>query len=210
MFDAQTLMLFYVGALVVNLAPGPDMLFVVARSVAQGTSAGAIAVLGIFLGCTVHILAAALGLSALFKTVPLAYDIVRIAGAAYLIYIGLRGLFTRDAAEDRRDAIAISYWVSFRQAFYTNILNPKVALFFLAFLPQFADPAHGSLALQVLILGLIFDINGCLILLVVAMASGRAGLWLKRKGLRAALNRVAGGVFVALGLKLAFDSQKRG
>jgi threonine/homoserine/homoserine lactone efflux protein len=210
LFDAQTLMIFYVGALVVNLAPGPDMLFVVARSASQGATAGVIAVLGIFLGCMVHILAAALGLSALFKTVPLAYDIVRLAGAAYLIYIGLRRLLSRDAAEDRRDAIAIPNWVSFRQAFYTNLLNPKVALFFLAFLPQFADPAHGSLVLQVLSLGLIFDINGCLILLLVAIASGRAGLWLKRKGLRAALNRVAGGVFVALGLKLAFDSQKRG
>jgi threonine/homoserine/homoserine lactone efflux protein len=210
MFDTRTLMIFYVGALLVNLAPGPDMLFVVARSVAHGATAGAVAVLGIFLGCMVHIAAAALGLSALFKTVPLAYDMVRLSGAAYLICIGLRGLLSRDAVRDRADAIAIPPWVSFRQAFYTNLLNPKVALFFLAFLPQFADPAHGSLALQVLILGLIFDINGCLILLVVAGASGRAGRWLERKGLRAALNRVAGGVFVALGLKLAFDSQQRG
>jgi threonine/homoserine/homoserine lactone efflux protein len=210
MFDAQTLMLFYLGALIVNLAPGPDMLFVMARSVTQGVTAGTVAVLGIFLGCLVHILAAALGLSTLFKTVPLAYDIVRLAGALYLVYIGVRALLARESAAGAREALVISYGRSFRQAFVTNLLNPKVALFFLAFLPQFANPAHGSLALQVVILGLIFDLNGCLILLVVAFASGRAGGWLQRKGLQIWLNRFAGGVFVALGLKLALDSQRRG
>lgn len=127
-------------ALALNLTPGPDMLYVIARSTAERRRAGVISALGIGVGTLVHITALTLGLSALLAAVPVAYDVVRYAGAAYLIYLGVRAIVRPPALGGDVAIERASLWAVFRQGVITNVLNPKVALFFLAFLPQFVDP----------------------------------------------------------------------
>jgi len=151
--------LFVAASLVLLLTPGPAVLYIVARSVQQGRTAGLASVIGIHLGTTVHITAAAVGLSALLVSSALAFAVVRYAGAAYLILLGIRALLDRGGTDPAGAAAArppARAGRTFRQAFGVGIANPKVALFFLAFLPQFVSPAAGSATLQVLVLGLVF------------------------------------------------------
>ncbi|MBV9879656.1 MAG: LysE family translocator [Gemmatirosa sp.] len=204
MFELRTLLLFLAAGLALNVTPGPDMLYVAARSTGEGRRAGIVSALGIGAGTLVHIAALALGLSALLRTVPAAYDAVRYAGAAYLVWLGLRALLRRGA---RRDAAAVppaSLGRIFRQGVVTNVLNPKVALFFLAFLPQFVDPSRGSAVAQTVALGLLFDTTGTIVNVLVALAASRAAAFLKRGRAGDVLERVTGGVFVLLGMRLAF------
>jgi len=208
-FELHSLLLFIAAGLVLNFTPGPDVLYITARSLSQGWRAGAASALGISAGCLVHTAAAAFGISVLLRTAPVAYDVIRMAGAAYLVYLGIRGLRTR-AATAATAAIAplapTPMHTVFWQGFVTNVLNPKVALFFLAFLPQFADPARGSFALQIAALGLIFIFNGLWVCLFYAWAAAAAAHWLKERGSSVTwLQRFSGGVLVALGLHLALN-----
>jgi len=206
--DRDALLLFLATGLALNLTPGPDMLYVAARSASEGRAAGVASALGIAAGTLVHIALVACGLAALLAAVPVAYTIVRLAGAAYLVYLGVRALWRPSAMTERVLAPA-SRWAVFRQGVVTNVLNPKVALFFLAFLPQFVDPARGSPALQVLALGLLFDTSGTIVNLAVALgASGAAGRL--RRSARAAqlLERATGALFVALGVRLALAGRR--
>ena len=154
-------MLLFVGAgLLLNITPGPDVLYIVGRSLGQGRLAGVVSSLGIATGCLVHVAAAALGLSAVMLAVPLAFDIVRYAGAAYLAWLGFRALARRSSPLDVRALAPVPLGRIYTQGIVTNVLNPKVALFFLAFLPQFTDASRGPLPLQFLLLGLVFIVNG--------------------------------------------------
>ncbi len=203
--DVHALGLFIVAGLLLNLTPGPDVLYIVGRSLSQGRAAGLVSALGIGTGCLFHVAAAAGGLSALMLALPAAYDVIRYAGAAYLVWLGVRALFSRSAALEIRNLAPTPLGVIFRQGMVTNILNPKVALFFLAFLPQFANPARGPLPPQILSLGLIFDVNGTLVCLGYALLASRLGDWLKsRYAVSSWLNRLTGGLFIALGARLAF------
>lgn len=204
MLDLHSLWIFILAGLLLNITPGPDVLYIVGRSLSQGRAAGVASVLGITAGCLVHTTAAACGLSALLMALPLAYDIVRYIGAAYLVWLGVRALFGKTGTLEVRQLAPQSLRRVFLQGMVTNVLNPKVALFFLAFLPQFADPARGSLTIQLLLLGLIFNVNGLLVDLAYALAASRLGDWLKsRYDISAWLNRATGGLFVALGVRLA-------
>jgi threonine/homoserine/homoserine lactone efflux protein len=185
--------------LLVNVAPGPDMLYVIARSAGQGRKAGIVSALGIGAGCFFHIFAVALGLAEVLRAVPVAYEVLRYAGAAYLVWIGMRMLLSRPNAEGPTVLAAASLRRIFIQGAVNNILNPKVALFFLAFLPQFIDP-HGSAFRQTLALGMLFDASGTAVNLIVAVAAGAAGSLIP-----AQFRYVTGGVFVALGLRLGFQ-----
>lgn len=194
--------------LALNLTPGPDMLYVAARAAAEGRAAGVASTLGIATGTLVHIALVAFGLTALLAAVPVAYTAVRLAGAAYLVYLGVRTLL-RPGALTERALTPASRWTVFRQGVVTNVLNPKVALFFLAFLPQFVDPARGSAGLQVLGLGLLFDASGTLVLLAVALGASRAAGRLRRSaGAARWLERATGLLFVGLGLRLAVASRR--
>lgn len=207
--DSNSLLLFIGAGLLLNVTPGPDVLYIVGRSVGQGRVAGVVSALGISAGCLFHIAAAALGLSALMLALPLAFDVVRYVGAAYLIWLGLRALRTRSATLDVRPLERVPLGRIFRQGMVTNMLNPKVALFFLAFLPQFTDATGGPLPLQFTLLGLIFVANGLLVCLAYAVAASWLGDWLRtRYGVSTWLNRGMGGVFIALGLRLAFGSRR--
>jgi len=207
--DRDSLLLFVGAGLLLNITPGPDVLYIVGRSLGQGRLAGIVSSLGIATGCLVHVAAAALGLSAVMLAVRLAFDIVRYAGAAYLAWLGFRALTRRSNPLDVRALAPVPLSRIYTQGIVTNVLNPKVALFFLAFLPQFTDASRGSLPLQFLLLGLVFIVNGTVVCLGYALAASWLGDWLQgRYGVATWLNRVMGGVFIALGLRLAFDSRR--
>jgi threonine/homoserine/homoserine lactone efflux protein len=179
--DTPLLIAFAVASLAVILSPGPDTIYVLTRSVGEGRLSGIVASLGISAGLCVHISAAALGLSKLFEHAPLAYDVLRYAGVLYLLYLAWRSFASGDAplsvpagAAHKRLARA------FGEAALTNILNPKIIVFFIAFLPQFADPARGGVALQIIALGLMFIVAGFAWLAVLALTFGYFGDWLKR------------------------------
>jgi threonine/homoserine/homoserine lactone efflux protein len=218
MFGIHDLTLFMISGLLLNLMPGPDSLLIMSRSATQGWRAGSAAALGIGAGTMVHIFAAALGLSALLATSATAFTVVKWVGAAYIVYGGIGMLRSRlktpadaDAAQARARAATaqpLPYRRIFFQGFLTNVLNPKVALFFLAFVPQFISADAASKPLAFLILGSIFNFNGMLychgLALFTAFASARlnitpmAALW---------MNRTMGGLFLALGARLALSEQ---
>jgi threonine/homoserine/homoserine lactone efflux protein len=200
----QTLALFMLAALALNLTPGPDMLYVTARSVGDGRRAGMVAALGIGAGTLVHITALALGLAALLAAVPLAYDVLRIAGAVYLLVIGVQLLWRPRRAGGTTVVAPASLNTVFAQAVVTNVLNPKVALFFLAFLPQFVDPAAGPALAQIVLLGLLFDVQGTVVNIAVALlASGTTRRLRANARVATLLQRLTGAIFVTLGVKLA-------
>lgn len=198
-------MLFLVAGLALNITPGPDMLYVAARGAGEGRSAGIVSALGIGAGALVHIALVAAGLAAVLAAVPVAYLALRLGGAAYLIYLGALALRSR-YSPTTASLTPAPLGAIFRQGVITNLLNPKVALFFLAFLPQFVDPSRGSALLQVVALGLLFNTTGTIVNLIVAVVSSRAAERLRGPSLM--LRRMTGGVLVALGLKLAFDARR--
>jgi threonine/homoserine/homoserine lactone efflux protein len=207
MLGTHDLLLFIGSGLLLNVTPGPDTLYIVGRSTAQGLRAGIVAALGIGAGIFVHITAAALGLSAILAASAGAFTLIKLLGAAYLVYVGLSLLFSSGTILDERGAPGLapaSLRSVFVQGFLTNALNPKVALFFLAFLPQFVESDAASQPLAFLFLGLVFDANGTLWNLVVAWSAARMTRGLRQRV--AALkwfNRCVGGIFVALGIRLA-------
>jgi threonine/homoserine/homoserine lactone efflux protein len=206
--DLHSLALFLAAGVALNLTPGPDMLYVAARGASEGRSAGIVSALGIGAGTLVHIALVAFGLAAVLSTVPLAYAAIRMAGATYLVYLGVRALLgTRTITTTALEPASLS--AIFRQGVITNVLNPKVALFFLAFLPQFVDPARGNPALQVVLLGLLFDTTGTIVNLLVALFSSGAARRLRKPGRASAvMQRLTGGIFVALGLRLAWSVRR--
>ena len=205
--------LFLASALLVNLTPGPDMLFVAGSSAAQGRRAGVMAALGVGAGCLVHVALAALGLSALLAASATAFAVVKWVGAAYLVWVGISMLRARAAGPGEQSDSTRPQCASrvFWQGAWTNALNPKVAMFFLAFLPQFIAPGAANQAISFVVLGLLFNIGGTVVNLAVALlASGlRDGLAGGRGGAKLGtwLQRAAGAVFVGLGLKLAFSAR---
>jgi threonine/homoserine/homoserine lactone efflux protein len=193
------LLLFVLSALLLNITPGPDTLYIVGRSSTQGFEAGAVAALGIGAGIMVHVSAAALGLSAILAASAEAFAVVKLVGAAYLVYVGVSLLRFRAATADNPQRAALR--TVFVQGFWTNVLNPKVALFFLAFLPQFVDADAPSKAAAFLFLGCLFNFNGTLWNLFVAWSAARVG---RSLGNSIWFNRTVGALFVYLGARLAF------
>jgi threonine/homoserine/homoserine lactone efflux protein len=205
MFGTQHLALFIVSGILLNLTPGQDTLYILGRSASQGRRVGLLSVAGIVSGCVIHTFAAAFGLSALLATSSRAFLVVKIAGALYLGYLGVRMLFERaelsGATAQFGDEPA---WAVFRAGLLTNVLNPKVALFFMAFLPQFVAPDAESRMAAFIFLGAVFIFNGtvwCLILVWCASAMSRR--LRQRQSAGVILKRAAGAMFVGLGVKLA-------
>jgi threonine/homoserine/homoserine lactone efflux protein len=210
------LLLFIAAGLLLNLTPGPDVLYVVSHALRSGARAGMVAALGITAGCFVHIFAAAVGVSALMAASATAFALLKWAGAAYLVYVGLRLLRPGPAALVNLDATpddaaqpqdASAYRAIFLRGFWTNALNPKVALFFLAFVPQFITPQMDNKPLAFLLLGLLFNFNGLWVNVGWAAAAAflarRSGL--VQRSLRW-LDRAAGALFVGFGIRLALTA----
>lgn len=207
MFGTQNLLLFVAAGVLVNLTPGQDTLYILGRSIAQGRRAGVLSVLGITSGSFVHTFAAAFGLSAILATSAKAFLIVKMAGAAYLTYLGLRMVLHRSSTTGRPVTFAHeSDWAIYRAGFLTNLLNPKVALFFMAFLPQFVAPSADFKILAFLFLGALFMTTGTIWCLVLAWFGSAMSRRLRENpSAGSRLRRASGAVFLGLGVKLAIS-----
>ena len=201
MTDISTFALFVLAALALAVVPGPAVLYIVAQSVDQGRLAGLVSALGIGTGGLVHVAAATVGLSSLLASSATAFTIVQYAGAAYLILLGIRRLLTREEVGEEAHQPPRANRQIFRNGVVVNVLNPKTALFFLAFLPQFVDPDASAATLQILLLGLIFVVIAFCSDSMWALAAGTLGSWLRRSRWYLGVKRwVTGTVFVGLGL----------
>lgn len=209
MFEETSLILFLTASVALIAAPGPDNLYIVARGVGQGRRAALVSTCGMAVGVVVHTTFAAVGLSALLAQSASAYSVIKYAGAAYLVYLGLKTLFGKEALAVPEDAPPMRLRSVFTQAVISDVLNPKVALFFVAFLPQFTNPSAGNVAAQLFVLGMVFALIGLVIDGVIAYFSGSVGDWLKNKqGVANALRWLMGSVLVGLGLRLALSDQR--
>jgi threonine/homoserine/homoserine lactone efflux protein len=198
------MLMFFVAATVLLVTPGPAVFYIVARSIDQGRLAGIISVLGIGVGTLFHVAAAGLGVSAILVSSAVAFSVVKYLGAAYLIYLGIRKLLVADDIEQPERGEPRKLRRIFYEGVIVNILNPKTALFFFAFLPQFVDVSRGSITGQILLLGFLFVIMGVLSDSVYAVLAGTAGEWIRRHmRLLRAQRYFAGGVFIALGITTA-------
>jgi threonine/homoserine/homoserine lactone efflux protein len=206
---SKDLLLFVTAAVVLLLIPGPAVLYIVARSVDQGRKAGLASCSGIATGGLVHVFAAAFGLSALLVSSAMAYSAVKYAGAVYLIYVGVRKLRDRPASAEMKHVLSVPLLHIYRQAVVIQVLNPKAALFFFAFLPQFVDPRRGPATLQFLALGLLFTLMGLTSDSVWALTAGWAAGWLQpnRTFLRNQ-HYLSGTVYIGLGLATAASGSR--
>jgi threonine/homoserine/homoserine lactone efflux protein len=207
--DWSKLSLFISVTVALVFMPGPNTLYIIARSAQQGLRAGVVSSLGVQVGSLIHIAAAALGLSALLLSSALAFGVVKYAGAAYLIYLGVKTLLTKEEAGRARDVKKASLSYVFYQGVVVNLLNPKTALFFLAFLPQFIDPARGRVGMQITSLGAILILLGTLSDMTYALAAGSVGNWLRGnlKFLRAQ-RYFAGSIYLGLGAATALGGTR--
>lgn len=203
MLEIENFYLFLFAGLALNFTPGPDMLYVTARSVGQGRSAGLVSALAISTGGLVHTLAAALGLSAVVSYSAAGFLIIKMAGAAFLIYLGIRAWLDAGRPVATKGVSAEPLGKVFAQGVMVNVLNPKVALFFLAFLPQFASPASEWFTVQIVVLGLVFNTTGTMVNSLVALIAGAAGNWLKKPTTQGLGRRLSGVIFMAMGFGLA-------
>jgi threonine/homoserine/homoserine lactone efflux protein len=196
--------LFLIAAMTLTLAPGPDNIYVLTRGITQGRKAGLVAAAGFSSGLIFHTMLAVLGFAALIKASPLAYSLLRYAGAAYLVYIGVRTLRSHSTIQLQGAAEPMKLSRIYWQSVIANILNPKVTLFFIAFLPQFVNAGAGHIPAQMLLLAAIFILQALAIFSVVALFSGMVGAFFQRKKSAAAtMNRLAGSAFIALGIRIA-------
>ena len=215
MLTPDAMMAFFVAALLLSIAPGPDNIFVLTQSALFGAGAGMVTTLGLVTGLCVHTTAVALGVAAIFQTSALAFTLLKTAGAGYLLWLAWlsfrAGASTAKIAQgDGGPAGAAfpGYMALYRRGIVMNVTNPKVSLFFLAFLPQFCDPARGSVAVQVLILGALFMLATIVVFWTVAALGGRLAVWFNQsqRG-QIIMQRVAGSIFVAMAAALLLSSR---
>jgi threonine/homoserine/homoserine lactone efflux protein len=209
LFGIHAYALFVTAGVLLNLTPGQDSMFILGRSLTGGFRTGIAAAVGIAIGTMCHTLAAALGLSAILATSAMAFSVVKLVGAAYLIFLGAKLLISKPAAASAEGPSGLAGAdprSALRQGILTNVLNPKVALFFLAFLPQFIEPASATKTLAFLALGATFITTGFLWCLVVAFAAARLQSFFGRNpSVRTLIDRLVGGLFLALGARLAWS-----
>jgi len=211
MFDTSSLILFISSSWLLILSPGPDSIYVLTRGISLGRRAGIISALGVTLGIFVHTAFAALGISVILMTSSTLFLIVKTAGTLYLIYIGIRTIINKKKIMIEKDVFTnnknstLSCRKIFLQGVVSNTLNPKVALFFLSYLPQFVNKETFSGSLQMLILGSIFAIFGVIYLLILGYFSGRIGQWINTKeGMMKKIQIISGSILIVLGIRIAF------
>ncbi len=204
--DLQTFGVFAFAAFMLNITPGNDMIFVATHATSHGIRAGIMAALGIAVGCLVHIFAAVVGISAVVAKSAFLFDAIKFLGAAYLIYMGIKSILSKTQSFDLQTVEkGKTHFTIFKQAVVTNALNPKVALFFLAFLPQFIPPQYEHTGFLILILGLWFNFSGTVVNILIAIAFGKAGNFLNQHPIFVKWQeKFTGLVLILLGLKVAF------
>lgn len=209
MIEFTNFTLFVVASWALIITPGPDMLYVITSGVSQGRKAGVLSALGVTSGLLVHTTLAALGLAVILSTSALAFTLVKYVGAVYLIYLGIRSWRDKESFSFETDTRQMSWSSVFAQGMMSNLFNPKVALFFLAFLPQFVSPEFGNISIQMVVLGITFALFGVMFLLLVGYFSGVIGHWIAGKQLLArSIRWVTGSILVGLGLRLAFIERR--
>jgi len=217
MFGIENYLGFVLAAILLNLTPGTDTMYIITRSVSHGSAAGFYSVLGIISGILVHTVFAALGLSIILINSPLAFTIVKYIGASYLCYLGIKMLMSKQPSllanhlpksSPSAPANSIAHWQIYKQGVLTNVFNPKVALFFLAFFPQFIDPSYAHSALSFLILGLSFALTGFVWCSCLALLASKFSANLRKNpAIEVLLNKISGVVFIGLGVKLLTEKE---
>ncbi|MCG8668310.1 MAG: LysE family translocator [Pseudomonadales bacterium] len=201
----ETLATFVMASALLSLAPGPDNLFVLVQSALYGRKSGVLITLGLCSGLIAHTAAVSLGVAALLQASPLAFDLLKLLGACYLLWLAWQAFRASASSLDAGESYALSAMTLYRRGIIMNITNPKVSIFFLAFLPQFAVPEAGDFALQMLLLGGVFMIVALVIFSIIALLAGSLGEWLRKAPkAQVVLNRIAGMVFLALAIKLTY------
>ena len=207
MYGIQNFELFCLSAIVLSVTPGPDTFYILGRTISQGTKSGIASVLGVSTGVLIHTIAAAIGLSTILATSALVFKIIKLIGAAYLIYLGITMILASNDthALNRNNLSSRSLWKIYRQGVITNVLNPKVALFFLSFLPQFIDASHGNVT-SFILLGITYVFTCTIWYLIVAVFSSAMAVTFQKHTLWIrSINKISGGIFIGLGLNLAFS-----
>lgn len=204
-------LVFFSAAFALNISPGPDLIYILSRTIAQGRKIGIASSLGVCTGALVHVGAAALGLSAVLATSAVAFSLVKYIGAAYLVYLGIKAF--RSAGTHgglpQHSVGNAKPWTAFKQGVMIDVLNPKVAIFFMAFLPQFVRPGSGHPTIQIVILGMLVIMVAMVVEAAFVMAAGQTTTILrKNRKIAVLLNRLLGSVFIALGIRLAFAGSR--
>lgn len=208
--EPATLLVFSLAALVLVAVPGPNLIYIATRSIGEGRRVGLTSALGVESGTLVHVAAAAVGLSALLASSAVAFSVVKYAGAAYLVYLGVRTLLRAGDGVGTESLPPSSLKKAYRQGLLVQLFNPKVAIFFLAFLPQFVDPARGPIAVQVAVLGAVLAVLGLVVDSLYAVAAGAAGSWLRARPQVFRRQRyLTGSVYIALGAAAALTGERR-
>ena len=204
MIPIDVMTVFFLASILLALTPGPDNIFVLVQSALHGKAAGFIVTLGLCTGLLFHTCAVALGVAAIFKTSAVAFNFLKVLGAIYLLYLAWQAFHASGKAIPGRDSISVAGRSLYLRGVIMNVTNPKVAIFFLAFLPQFTDPARGSLTLQIVLLGALFIASTLIVFGSIALGAGHIGDWLRKSArVQMVLNRAAGLVYFALAVKLA-------
>ncbi len=209
MLDSNTLIMFLTASTVLAFAPGPDNIFVLTQSVTGGRAAGVKITLGLCTGLLVHTTVVAVGVAAIFRTSVIAFNTLKYIGAAYLLYLAWKAFRASSGGIELGDREGLTSWQLYRRGILMNVTNPKVSIFFMAFLPQFTSPAKGSITLQLVLLGFIFILVTLAVFGLISQLAGTIGRWISRSesGQRW-LNRIAGTVFASLAVKLALTGRK--
>ncbi len=203
MLPVDVLSVFFVASVLLALSPGPDNIFVLTQSALAGPRAGLVVTLGLCTGLVAHTAAVALGVAVIFQTSEVAFTALKVIGACYLLYLAFQAFRASDSQLPADGAPKTPLRKLYARGIFMNVTNPKVSIFFLAFLPQFADPARGSLVIQIMLLGAAFAVATILVFGAVALFAGSIGQWLAQSGAaQRILHRVAGTVFAGLALKL--------
>ncbi|MEO8416218.1 MAG: LysE family translocator [Ginsengibacter sp.] len=206
----QNLYFFFIAALLLILTPGNDMIYVTSRSISQGSKAGIISAAGVFIGCFVHIMAAVFGLSIIIAKSGFLFQLLKYIGAAYLVYLGIKAFIAKsDFNKEVTNLPTVDKWKLLKQGIIINALNPKVALFFLSFLPQFIRVGSPFFKMQLFELGLWFDLQGTLVLIIVAWLMGKSGNFIKNnQSFWRIQGKITGLILIGLGIKVALTSKK--
>ncbi len=208
MIDSNVLLVFFTTSVILALSPGPDNLFVLAQTAQNGRTAGLFVTLGLATGLVAHTVAVAFGLAAIVHASAIAFTVLKFIGAAYLLYLAWQALRAAASTGEQNPVKALSRGNLYRRGIVMNLTNPKVSLFFMAFLPQFADPSHGSMTVQFVLLGAVFITATLLVFSAVSFLAGGFGDKFRNSALaQKAVNRIAAAVFIALAIKLAISER---
>ena len=208
MIDSNVLLVFFTTSVILALSPGPDNLFVLAQSAQNGRTAGLFVTLGLATGLVAHTVAVAFGLAAIVHASAIAFTVLKFIGAVYLLYLAWQALRAAASTGEQNPVKALSRGNLYRRGIVMNLTNPKGSLFFMAFLPQFADPSHGSMTVQFFLLGAVFIMATLLVFSAVSFLAGGFGDKFRNSALaQKAVNRIAAAVFIALAIKLAISER---